>query len=216
MTQPLLPTGASPSATAPPSAVIPPDAASPSPTVTPPPTATAPPKDKEHKSALETVKLCVDVVQGLATIVAILAGGYWFFLQRSINPQIKIEQTVTHRPVQGDPGFMLMTVDVRATNVGKVKVDLQPGEFELRQVNPTLSGDTTKPLVALVLKPMTLEPGESDQALFKTIEVPVEIKTVQVHSDYAVPHETKKFWNLLSAVDVSENSVRTETATSVH
>jgi hypothetical protein len=178
-------------------------------------------KDKEHHSALETVKLYVEVVQGLATIVALLAGGYWFFLQRSTSPEVKIEQTVTHRPVQNEPGFTLITVDVRATNVGKVKVDLQPGEFELRQVNPTLpaaskNGESNKPLLAFVLKPMTLEPGESDQALFKTIEVPVEIKTVQVHSDYAVPHETKKFWNLLSAVDVGENSVRTETATSVH
>jgi hypothetical protein len=210
MTQTSPPIGASPSATAPPPTVTPPAAD------TPPPAATAPPKDKEDRSTLETVKLCIDMVQGLATIVAILAGGYWFFLQRSISPQVKIEQTVTHRPVQGEPGYMLMTVDVRATNVGKVKVDLQPGEFELRQVNPTLSGDDNKPLVAFVLKSMTLEPGESDQALFKTIEVPVEIKTVQVHSDYAVPNETKKFWNLLSAVDVSENSVRTETATSVH
>ncbi len=44
---------------------------------------------KGHLSGIEKGKLWIDTTQGLATIAAILAGGYWFFLQRSTKPQVK-------------------------------------------------------------------------------------------------------------------------------
>jgi hypothetical protein len=105
------------------------------------------------------------------------------FLQRSTKPQVKLDQTVTQRPVAGDDDEILITVDVRATNIGKVKVDLQPGQFDLLRLNPPQGG----PLISYALRALSLEPGESDQALFKTVIVRSSVKTVQVHSDYKVP-----------------------------
>ncbi|WP_158943149.1 hypothetical protein [Granulicella sp. S190] len=179
-------------------------------------------KETEPSSNLATLKLWIEIVQGVATILAIAAGAYWFLLQRSIKPQIKLEQTVTHRLVEGDPGLTLVTVDVRATNIGKVKVELEPGRMELRQINPKAEAASTptsasvvpEPLIKLELKAMTLEPGESDQALFRAVQVVSEIKTIQVFSVYPVSRAGNKYWNLLSVADIAEKSNKTDSAAS--
>lgn len=163
------------------------------------------------KSFGETTKLCLDILQSLATILAIVCGAIWFYMQRSTKYQVKLDQTITQRPLAGSKNT-LITIDVRATNIGKTKVTLQHGQFDLRQLNPTGFGA----LKSFPLEDkLELEPGESDQALFKTLILDSSIKTVQAHSDYPVPG-TDKFWNLLTAVDVgatpntkvSESSVR--------
>ena len=48
---------------------------------------------------------------------------------------------------------------------------------------------------------LTLEPGESDQAMFRALTLPNTIRTIQVHSAYAVAGEKQEHWNLLSGVD---------------
>jgi hypothetical protein len=160
---------------------------------------------------VDSLKSWIAALQGVATIGAILAGAYWFFLQRSTKPQVKLDQTVTQRPVVGDDDEILITVDVRATNIGKVKVDLQPGQFDLLRLNPPQGG----PLISYALRALSLEPGESDQALFKTVIVRSSVKTVQVHSDYKVPGTGNNYWNLLSAVDIGDHTGHKESDSSV-
>jgi len=167
---------------------------------------------EKSDSLIELVKTWVDTIQGIATITVILAGGYWFFLQRSTKPQVKLDQIVTQRPVDGVPGQTLLTVDVRATNIGKVKVDLNSGQLDLIQINPSPE-QPVQPLVSYNLKTITLEPGESDQAIFVAVKVQT-VKTLQIHSDYPVPGE-KKYWNLLSVVDIGGTAREKESASSV-
>ena len=171
-------------------------------------------KDKKSDSGIANVKNWVETIQGIATIVAICAGAYWFFMQRSTNPQVKLDQTVTQRLAVAQSNQTLITVDVRATNIGKVKVDLGPGQLELFQINPSPAPPTA--LISYTLKALTLVPGESDQAIFAAIKVQNTVKTVQVHSYYPVPHESKKYWNLLSAVDIGTDASKKESASSVH
>ncbi|GAC1360042.1 MAG: hypothetical protein NVSMB3_07870 [Acidobacteriaceae bacterium] len=163
---------------------------------------------------LEKAKLWVEILQGVSTILALCAALIWFVWGRSSKPQVKIEQTVTQRQVAGDAKRWLLSVDVRATNVGKVKVDLQPGEMELMQINPKA---TPARMLGpqLSLQALTLEPGESDQALFQDFTLPESIKTIQIHARYRIPG-SDKYWNLLSFVDVGTNAGAKETATSVH
>lgn len=144
----------------------------------------------------------VGTVQSLITIVAILAGGYWFLAQRSLKPQVKMEQIISQRALDGEPGWMLIAVDVRATNVGKTKVSLTKGALELIQVNP-LPGNS---MAIVALPAMDLEPGESDQAILRTWKTPGYIKTIEVHSSYAVP-SSKEFWNVRSLVDVGGEKI---------
>jgi len=173
---------------------------------------------KDCRSLVDVVKVWVETIQGIATILAIIAGGYWFFLQRGTKPQIKLEQTVTQRAVAGEPHETLIVVDVRVTNTGKVKVDLDSGELQLTQVNPIPTDPKSARLESFELKRVTLEPGESDQALFRDAIIMDNIKTIQVHSDYKVPLEKILFWNLkdknlywnlLSFVDIDANVSRT-------
>lgn len=144
----------------------------------------------------------LSTMQSLITIVAILAGGYWFVAQRSLKPQVKLEQTITQRALDGEAGWLLVAVDVRATNVGKTKVSLTKGSIELIQVNP-LPGQS---MAVFALPAMDLEPGESDQAILHTWKTPSYLKTIEVHSSYPVP-SSKEFWNLRSLVDVGGEKI---------
>ena len=166
----------------------------------------------EHASAIDRLRVWIEIIQGLVTILALVAGGYWFVLQRSTKAQVKIDQTVTQRPAADHPDQTLITIDVRATNIGKVKVVLSAGALDLMQINPTPG----KPLISFELKELTLEPGESDQAIFRTLKVQSTVKTIQVHSEYPVPGEKNKYWNLLSGVDIGARADHREAASSVH
>ena len=160
-------------------------------------------KDVGDDAAKRTsFKELIGTLQSLITVVAILSGGYWFVAQRSLKPQVKLEQTVTQRALDGEAGWLLVAVDVRATNVGKTKVSLTKGSLELIQVNP-LPG---KSMAVVALPAMDLEPGESDQAILRTWKTPGYIKTIEVHSSYAVP-SSKEFWNVRSLVDVGGEKI---------
>jgi len=184
------------------------------------------------KTPLEITKLIFEIVQATATILAIVAGGYWFLLQRSTVPQIKLDQTITQRSAANEPHTILVAVEVHATNVGKVRVDLEPGQLDVMQINPR----TDSPLIlkSYALNKLTLEPGESDQAIFQVIPVYDTVKTIQVHSCYEVPQrsaprvtcaeaikigqpdDVHKYWNLLSVADLGSDANRKESATSIH
>jgi len=71
------------------------------------------------------------------------------------------------------------------------------------------------------LRALSLEPGETDQALFTTFDLPGGWKTIQVHSDYRVPTPTYRhnwelfptshedlYWNLLTAFDLGNEFTR--------
>ena len=163
------------------------------------------------KSLPERAKPWLDLLQGVGTVLALTGGAYWFYLQRNTEPQIKLDQIVTQRPLAGADDRTLITVEVRATNVGKVKVSLQPGSMEIRQLNPT---GQQAPLKVLPLGQLTLEPGEADQSLFKTFVLYNNVKTIQVHSQYRVPKDMEMYWNLYSPVDLgTEATVKNAVST---
>ncbi|GAA3757759.1 hypothetical protein [Terriglobus aquaticus] len=151
----------------------------------------------------------LDLLQSVGTIVALVAGAYWFYLQRSTVPQIRLEQIVTQRPLAGADDRTLITVEVRTTNVGKVKVDLTGGTMDIHQLNPTGRRD---PFTMVQLGDLTLEPGETDQSLFQTFVFVNSVKTIQVHSAYKVPASKEMYWNLYSPVDLGEKAAGKETA----
>jgi hypothetical protein len=96
-------------------------------------------------------------------------------------------------------GRRLRSVHPREAAVQKLSARLVPG-----------GSLATSPLQALIL-----EPGESDQALFKSILIYKSTLTIEVHSEYSVPG-TKNVWNLLSAVDIGETPTKKETASSIN
>jgi hypothetical protein len=158
------------------------------------------------KDRCEPWKAILEILQALATIGAIIAAGVWFYMQRSTKPEIKLEQTITQRRLLPSNRWLL-TVDVRATNIGKVKVDLERGEVKLTKVNPT----PDVPLISRPLKKLLLEPGESDQAIFESFSLSDDVKTIQMESSYPVP-DSKLYWDLRSVADIGQAENRTESA----
>ena len=162
-------------------------------------------------SFIEQIKPWVETLQGIATITALITAAIWFYMQRSTKPQVKLDQIISQRQVANDPDHFLVTIDVRASNIGKTKVDLQPGELDIRQFNPTPG----RPLFSFPLKQLRLEPGESDQAVFQAIELDNTIKSIQIHSDYKVPGKGSEYWNLLSVADIGDTTSRKSSESSV-
>ena len=152
----------------------------------------------------------IDIVQGILTVIAIAAGGWWFLQQGLAKPRIRIDQTVTYRPMAGSPDLWLIAVDVRATNIGSVGVHLDKGWLVVGQVNPLPGRD----LLKADLKELWLQPGEGDQALFHTYQVPATVKTLQLISNYQVPGK-KLYWTLISVADLqADDSAGKESAAS--
>lgn len=161
-------------------------------------------KAKESTPAsqrVETLKNWVTILQGVATVLAIIAGAIWFYLQRSLKPQIEVVQTVTQRRLANDPASSLVLLDVRVKNIGKTLVPLEPGLLEVMQLNPAPGG----PLRSYPLTAPNLEPGESNQVIFKAIQIPDSIKTIQLHTVYKVPGASG-YWNLLSSADIGASA----------
>jgi hypothetical protein len=158
------------------------------------------------------IKLIVDVVQGIFTIGAICAAGWWFIAQESTKPEIKIEQTVTQRPLGNSSSEILITVDVRATNIGKTKAELTKGTMQVDQINP-IPGYT---IHKYQLRDLVLEPGETDHAIFETIRVLKSSQTIQVYSEYPVTNSKDDVWSLYTPVDIGEKPTQKESAASVN
>lgn len=184
------------------------------------------------KSRIERVKAWIDAIQGITTIAALVLAGWWFLEQRSADKNIKLDQTVSWEQAVGEDHTLLVTIEVRATNIGKVRVPLAPGLLEVLQVNPRTAAPVF--LYKTDLDPMTLEPGENAQARFHVLAVYDSVKAIQVHSCYQVPGSAWKsvdcafaeanpdparknrYWNLLSIAAIGADAPQRVSESSVH
>jgi hypothetical protein len=143
-----------------------------------------------HKttSVREYLKDWIAILQSILTILAILLGGAWFLYQETLKPELKLEHVVTKRRLQGASNVWLISVEVIATNTGKVRERLHGGTLNVVQVNPLPGSpifDQPMPLFDL-----QLDPGESDQALFRTFQVSDARSTIEIQSRYPFPTES--------------------------
>jgi len=145
----------------------------------------------------EISKPWLEMAQGLGTIFALCAALWWFYAQRFTHLNLKLEQTVTQRHMPGKDHRVLVFVDVRATNIGKIRIPMESGTLAIYQVNP-YQHDVLK---QITLDPITLEPGESDQPGLKSFYVDDHIKTLEINSFYRVPG-TNKYWMLETVADL--------------
>jgi hypothetical protein len=134
----------------------------------------------------------LQAIQAVATIGAILAGGYWtymlFFEQRQLFAHLKTEHHLTHVSLPGNR--ILLMVDVIHSNVGSVKVKLTSGDVKIYTLDPpdpkdadasdawNLQAETTE--LPGPARDLLIEPGESDQIHYEFIlsdDAPLRIYT---------------------------------------
>jgi hypothetical protein len=135
-----------------------------------------------HTKKKMSFKEWLDIVQSFLTILAIFAAGWWFVMQGFTRPEVKLENLVTQRRSVTDKGYWLIAIEVKATNVGKIPVTLNDGGLLVTPVNPE-----AEPLDSKILKNIFLDPGESDQAIIRTLLLPEGYRTVVIQSQYRMP-----------------------------
>ena len=150
-------------------------------------------------------------VQALLTIVGLLLAGWWFLQQRANSVRVKTEHFVTQRADIQDSKKLIVGVEVRISNVGSVPVGSGDGSFaEVYSINPPIQ----KPIAHADVDSFYMQPGESEQAWFRLLEIPDSIKTIKVVSSMRLASGYRWEWRSISdlnaiapAVDVNRQAL---------
>lgn len=124
---------------------------------------------------------------------------------------LKLDQTVTQRAMPSDPSKVLLGIDVHATNIGKVRIDLgeKAGRLQVCRVfsepdhQLVSSCDDKNGLIfSKDLSSLLLQPGESDQVGVYLLPVDKSLSSVRISSYYQAP-DTRQYWTLESLFDLA-------------
>ncbi len=157
-------------------------------------------------------KAWLDVLQGLGTVIALIAALWWFHEQRFTSLNLKLEQTVTQRPLPSDPSQVLLAIEVHATNIGKVGIDLKEntGKLVVSPVFTDHDGALIGPSAPLDKLPdsrnftsLLLQPGEGDQVGLFLVRVANSRKAVKIASYYKA-QDTGQSWTIENVVDLKD------------
>ena len=179
------------------------------------------------RSRLERAKDWFGIFQSFVTIVALIAGGYWFFLQRELFPSAVITHEITHRRITNAGTWL--HVSVKISNMGKRVLDLDSAILRVQQILPlhqTIKkqinrGDLILPGEEMVRWPeldqyqsnrnVRIEPGENDVVNYEFI-VPSSVETVKIYSYFAKEKEPPLGWHKTSIYDLREEGARESTS----
>ena len=157
---------------------------------------------------ISMVKDIAQIIQAVATIMAIIVGGSWaysrFVRGRLGQPHANIDHEVTHRPI-GD-GNVLLRVKVTIQNVGHSLLKLGESTLRVQQIlplseevlgaikegqNPIKDGETEvrwalieSRELDLAKRPVKLEPDERDEINYDFFIVGCP-QTIKVYSSYS-------------------------------
>lgn len=149
--------------------------------------------------SLADSKEILAAIQSGATIVALVAGGWWFITKNQAAPRLKVEHAIAAHGIDLKSGELLVSVEIKATNTGNTPISVPEGELRIIRMGSgakILSKDTTEE--------RTLQSGESDQIYVKTYLVPPDWKTIQIESH--VPYHDGSEWQTISLFDVKTDS----------
>lgn len=179
--------------------------------------------EEEKLSTLEKVKDIAAIAQAVATVLAILVAGFWFFLQGEHSPKANISHTVTHRLLNDQWAWVHVAVNI--VNAGKRPVDVTRGIVRVQKILPLdrLIDQRLKdgqPLIdpgeARVEWPkvadsyerqlsLHIESGESDRLTFEFI-LPAYVQTVKIYSYFERQKDPPIGWAESSIYDLTGRS----------
>ncbi len=118
-------------------------------------------------------------VQSILTVAGIIVTAWWFFNQRSTAPDLKLEHFVSQRESADDSNIALISVEVRATNIGHVQFQFgQHNSLKIYDVNSKGAPQNGKAADEIEMKigdvkqlSSGLEPGETDQVYFHRFRI---------------------------------------------
>ena len=180
---------------------------------------------------ISKLKDITDIIAAIATVVAILVGGFWsytlFVRKRQKYPRANITHRVTPRPMTNSQ--LLLNVAVTISNPGEVLLSLVSGEIRIQQIlpppsellnsinqghDPVEEGQTEVqwPLIASRKSKwekgkLEIEPGESDQLQYDFI-LDAKVQTIQVYSYLRNAKKRRREigWGLTTIYDLQSSS----------
>ena len=167
------------------------------------PTVTAPeltPEPPKRRDRLEFVKDWMSIVQSIVTIIAIIAAGLWFLMQRQHKPRLKVEHRISHRRIAQNE--QLLIVDVMLSNVGNIKADLKCGKIKVYEILPD-GGVLVNKDDTCNAGQRSLEPGEGDQ-VHEEYKLDGAVQTVRVYTFFVNPDRPGIGWDLTSFYDFKD------------
>lgn len=155
----------------------------------------------------------------LASLIAIMAGGYWFYMRGSKKPRAQLEHSVYFRRLRRQ---RYVAVSVRMNNVGNVPLCIEPSKdvsapslVMIEEVAPSLnksreyqnnSPEFKLDLLGYRFFPVgaVVEPGEDQVFLFEfLIQAKNEVIKIYTHVDNS-RYNKNKGWNLTTVHEVKE------------
>ncbi len=175
--------------------------------------------EEERLPTLEKVKDIATIAQAVATVLAILVAGLWFFLQGEASFKANISHAITHRFLDPDRAWVCVSVNI--TNTGKRALAINRGIVRIQQILPMdqcieqclqQGQPLIKPGEVRVDWPkladsydqplnLYLEAGESDHLNFEFI-VPAYARTVKIYSYFEKQKEPPIGWAESSIYDL--------------
>ena len=178
---------------------------------------------KKETTRLAKVKDYVGICQAVATTIAIIAAGIWFFCQGIHSPKANVSHLVTHRQLDDDWNWVHVAVTIK--NIGqrpltlkkeycKVRVQkIYPLETRikdkiLRRENPVSEKscvvdwpEPCKPLAPT--SDCTIWPGEEERLEFEFI-IPISIQSVKIYSYFEKQHTPQLGWSDTTIYDLTK------------
>jgi hypothetical protein len=148
----------------------------------------------------KTIKEIVDIAEPLATIIAILVGGFWSYMlfvrNRQKYPRAKISHQIAHKKISDEK--VLLHVSTKISNIGNVLLSIISGRTWVQQVIPSQEkvldsiprGETEINWPSIGDKitkweegKFEIEPGEDDQICYDFV-IDADVQTVKVYSHF--------------------------------
>lgn len=175
---------------------------------------------------LEQSEKIASIAQCIATILALIIGGWWtyklFIEQRQDRPRLKLEHKITHRHLPNNK--VLLSVEELLSNAGSVGLAIEQGEIRVIQVLPLPPKaseliNKREELPEIVRHPQTwpvlesrsvkwspgqffLEPGEGDQ-LHSVFSLDNSVKTISIVTRFENPTQKELGWQFVTLYDIA-------------
>lgn len=155
-------------------------------------------------SRIEGTKTWVEIFQGLATIAAACAGGWWFWQQGLAKPRAKLDHKITH--VQLSRDVILLVVDIEVENIGSTPFTLNCGKVRVWEMRPERDVGIFNVKQNECNVPVhDLAPNEIDN-IHVEVDVPGDVTTVRVGSFFPTPGSKGDThgWGVSTFYDIKE------------
>lgn len=175
-------------------------------------------------AVMSELKEFADLILSIASIAAIIVGGWWTYMlfvrKRQIFPRANTNHQVTHKPITDEK--LLLHLSITISNVGDVLIELIEGDVRIYQVipppsdvldfinsggKPVPSGDTEADWDVVDEKEhkckIDIEPGESHIIPYDFF-INSDVKTIKVYSYFmnVRRHDRLIGWRLITIHDL--------------